>query len=292
MTTAHVDVFDAAKTDLLARFELRAEDFEAHGARYPAWTLLLLPAFGHELFLRASMEEGGPEVRLVTLQTNIGRWLGFTLDDHLRASIRKEPRPPPGVLHDVRERCDDDRWTRFFEAMTALDAPSLGDVKQLGLDGCYGFATAVESPSRRGAFEAWSPRDETPQARFWDAMLELARQTLLDERSQRTLDLVGGDAVSCIEGDTPILRVGRPLYDRPVKSLQALLDGLGGRRAVVDLRPLAPCGAGAGRGISEVRWPAEVLWVVPPELGALLTPMLDARRCVASLDEAWARLRA
>ena len=155
-----------------------------------------------------------------------------------------------------------------------------------------GTQPCVFNPAGANANLSSGLNEETTQARFWDAMLELARQTLLDERSQRTLDLVGGDAVSCIEGDTPILRVGRPLYDRPVKSLQALLDGLGGRRAVVDLRPLAPCGAGAGRGISEVRWPAEVLWVVPPELGALLTPMLDARRCVASLDEAWARLRA
>ncbi len=292
MTTANVDVLGAARAELLARFELTAEDFEAHSERYPAWTLLLLPAFGHEVLLRASMEEGGPEVRIVTLQINVGHWLGFTLDDHLRATIRGDPRPPPGVLHDVRERCDDDRWARFAGEMSALEAPSLGDARQLGIDGCYGFATAVESPTRRGAFEAWSPRDGTPQSRFWEAMLGLARQTLLDERSQRTLDLVGGDAVSLIEGDTPIIRVGSVLYDRVVTRLQAMLDGLGGRRAVVDLRPLAPRGPGARKGISDVRWPEDALWVVPPELGELVTPMLDASRCVASLDEAWARLRA
>ncbi len=291
MTTDRVDPLGAARRDLLARFELTDADFDAHGERYPAWTLLLLPSFGHELFLRASSEERGPEVRLVTLQCNIGHWLGFTLEDHLRASINHTPRPPPGVLHDARERCDDARWKRFVDAMTALDAPSLDDVRQLGLDGCFGFATAVESPTRRGAFSAWSPRDDSPHGRFWSEMLDLARQTLLDERSQRTLDLVGGDAVSLIEGHTPIIRVGRPLYDRPVRSLQALLDGLGGGRAVVDLRPLARSGHLAKRGLSELRWPAEVMWVVPPELSEIVTPMLDESRCVSSLDEAWERLR-
>lgn len=290
MSAEGPDLFEAARCDLVTRFELRDDDFDAREGRFPAFTLLLMPSFGHELFLRASVEAGGAEVRLVTLQTNVGGWLGFTLESHLYASIRGEARPPNGCRYDVRERCEPARWARFVESMTALDASTLADLPVHGLDGCFGFATAIASPTRRGAFKAWSPRD-TPQARFWDAMLDLARQTLLDERSQHTLDLVGGDAVCLIEGDTPILRVGTPLYDRSRVKLQSLLDGLGGRRALVDLSPLARWGGLATRNVSAVRWPAEVLWVVPPALEAALTPMLDGGRCVSSLDEAWGRLR-
>lgn len=290
MTTAPYDFLQTARADLLARFELRAEDFEARDGPYPAWTLLLLPSFGHELFLRASRDADGPAVRLVTLQTNLGHWLGFTLEAHLYATIRGTERPPPGVRHDVRERCDDARWAAFAAAMAALDAPALGDLRTLGVDGCIGFATAAESPARRGAFQAWSPRAESPHGRFWEAMLGLARQTLLDERSQRALDLVGGDSVACIEGATPIVRVGRPLTDPAAARLQGVLDGLGGRRALVDLRPLAPHVPLVGRCMATVRWPAEVLWVVPPEVAALVGRHLDAARCVASLEEAAARL--
>lgn len=290
MATDPYAFLTTARADLLARFELRAEDFDARGGHYPAWTLLLLPSFGHEVFLRASRDADGPAVRLVTLQTSLGHWLGFTLEAHLYATIRGTPRPPPGVRYDVRERCDEARWSCFAEEMAALDAPALGDVRPLGLDGCTGFATAVESPTRRGAFKAWSPAGGSPHGRFWEALLGLARQTLLDERSQRTLDLVGGDAIACIEGATPIVRVGRPLTDLAAARLQATLDGLGGRRALVDLRPLAPCGPIAERYMEALRWPAEVLWVVPPVLVRHLARYLDAGRCVASLEEASARL--
>jgi hypothetical protein len=291
MSTERPDLFEAARRDLVTCFELRDDDFDAREGRFPAFTLLLMPSFGHELFLRASAEAGGAEVRLVTLQTNIGGALGFTLSDHLYASIRGGARPPNGCLHDVRERCESARWARFVEAMNALDATTLADLPVHGLDGCFGFATAITSPTQRGAFKAWSPREGSPQARFWDAMLDLARQTLLDERSQHTLDLVGGDAVCLIEGDTPILRVGMPLVDRSRVKLQSLLDGLGGRRALVDLSPLAGSGGLATRNVAAVRWPAEVLWLVPAALEAALTPMLDGARCVSSLEEAWARLR-
>lgn len=285
MPPDRADPFAAARAELVARFELRDDDFTARDGLRPAWTLMLLPSFGHELFLRASREAGGPEVRLVTLQTSLGASLGFSLERHLYASIRGEPRPPHGALHDARERCDDARWRRFEADLRALNVSALGDLPLLGIDGTYGFATADEASGRRRAFRAWSPSAGTPQRRFWDAMLGLARQTLLDERSQRTLDLASDDAASCIEGATPIVRVGRPLYDRDVPRIQAMLDGLGGRRALVDLGPLARFGPLAGRGLASVRWPAEVVWVVPPELADIAVPHLDAGRCVASLDD-------
>ncbi|MFO0608627.1 MAG: hypothetical protein U0324_36005 [Polyangiales bacterium] len=291
MPPERVDLFAAARAQLVACFELRDDDFAARDGLRPAWTLVLLPSFGHDLFLRASREAGGPEVRLVTLQASLGASLGFTLEHHLYATIRGIARPPHGALHDVRERCDEARWSRFAAEVGALDVPALDDVPLTGLDGTYGFATADEAPGRRGAFRAWSPREGSPQRRFWDAMLGLARQTLLDERSQRTLDLAGGDAASLIEGETPIVRVGRAVFERDVPRLQALFDGLGGRRALVDLLPLAGDGPFAGRAMASVRWPAEVLWVVPPGLAEFAGRHFDAGRCVGSLEEAVAWLR-
>ncbi|MFM7303633.1 MAG: hypothetical protein ACKO4X_09960, partial [Alphaproteobacteria bacterium] len=50
MSTEGPDLFEAARSDLVTRFELGDDDFEAREGLFPAFTLLLMPSFGHELY--------------------------------------------------------------------------------------------------------------------------------------------------------------------------------------------------------------------------------------------------
>jgi hypothetical protein len=188
----------AAEAEASRRGELRARKIAAYTALLTVDPLrcepgqVMLAAFFGPSFHESCIVE----VLLPRHGTGMLRVLGFDdgLSDFLLDSLfSEEPLSPPSIAWSVRQTMPSAVVERALGRLDGIDAWTIGDDDPDGRDGMSCFGQVVAAGRAPNRFIAWSPWyvGARQQARFFDVLLDLAFEAVMDANARRVLEGVG-----------------------------------------------------------------------------------------------------